>query len=83
MHVIDETSPIRNFNLEFCSASDAEILVSMIGTDGTMGQTIHASKSYQVKDIIWEKKFKDMVTLLPDGTRIVDYANFNEVVAMA
>lgn len=77
MHVIDQASPLYGYDSQKAQASTEEILVTTIGTDGTLGQTIHASKSYPVREILWNRRFRDMVTLQDNGTRVVDYAKFN------
>ena len=80
MHVIDEESPLFGMAEDACVACEGEFIVALIGTDSTFGQTIHSTTMYQAKDIRWNKQFKDMVTVTPDGTRDVDFANFNELV---
>ncbi len=79
MHVIDASSPLFDLGKEGCFACQAEFLVTLIGIDGTFGQTIHASHVYRAEDIAWNKNFKDMVKVLPDHSREVDYGNFNEL----
>lgn len=76
MHVIDESSPFFGHEKN-CSG---EILVTLVGTDSTFGQTIHASKLYQAEDILWNRRFRDMVNVLPDGTREVDFSQFNQTI---
>lgn len=80
MHVIDEDSPLFGMSDDSYIACEGEIIVALIGTDSTFGQTIHSTYTYQAKDIRWNKQFKDMVFVHPDGTREVDYANFNQLV---
>lgn len=79
MHVIDESSPLFALGKEGCFACNAEFLVTLIGTDGTFGQTIHATHVYRAEDIAWNRNFKDIVKVLPDRTREVDFGNFNEL----
>lgn len=80
MHRIVEGSP---FYGEAAIASlrekDAELLLSMSGLDDTIGQTIHARHRYEMDDLRVDAKFRDVVTIGPDGTRVVDYAGFHEV----
>ncbi len=80
MHVIDETSPLFGLDQNECFKQNTEFFVTMMGTDGTFGQTIHSTHVYYPSDISWGKKFMDMVVLLPDGTRVIDYANFHQTV---
>jgi len=77
MHVIDKESPMFEFDSRKCELKKPEFFVAMVGTDGTFGQTIHATHIYRFSDIQWGKTFKDMVTVMPDGSREIDYANFH------
>ena len=77
MHVIDESSPLFGVESSACEKQKSEFFVTMVGTDGTFGQTIHATHVYQACDISWSKRFKDMVKLHADGSREIDYANFH------
>lgn len=78
MHVIDEMSPLgpilKGGHLE------GEIIVTVVGTDSTFGQTVHATQLYQLDDIVTGKRWADMVTVQPDGTRIIDYAEFDKMI---
>ena len=80
MHVIDESSPLYGLDKGACFQERSEFFVTMVGTDGTFGQTIHSTHTYFPDDISWGGKFKDMVVLHPDGTREIDYANFHQTV---
>jgi len=80
MHIIDEESPFWGMKAGESFDSGTEILISALGVDGTFGQMIHSSHLYTTKDLIWNKRFKDIVTVLGDGVRIIDYADFNELV---
>jgi inward rectifier potassium channel len=80
MHPIDEKSPffgpgaaarLRN--------QGAQIFASLYGLDETVGQNIHARYSYRLDDVVWNARFKDLLTDLPDGTRRLDYRVFHEI----
>jgi inward rectifier potassium channel len=43
-------------------------------------KTIHARYRYALDDIVWNARFADVLTVLEDGTRQVDYQRFHEVV---
>lgn len=80
MHVIDEDSPLYGMTEDSSHAFEGDLIVALIGTDSTFGQTIHSTHMYRAEDLRWNQQFKDMVFVQPDGTREVDYANFNELV---
>jgi inward rectifier potassium channel len=46
---------------------DAEIIVTLTGTDETFAQTIHARQSFISDEILWDMKFVDILAKLPDG----------------
>lgn len=77
MHVIDETSPFQSFLTG--NKLKGEIIVTVVGTDSTFGQTVHATQIYQLDDIVPGKHWADMVVVQQNGTRIVDYAEFDKM----
>lgn len=79
MHVIDEESPLFGLTEEDLKNKDVEFYVTMVGTDGTLGQVIHGTYIYRHSNIFWGRKFKDMVEFLPDSTRVIDYSHFHEL----
>jgi inward rectifier potassium channel len=48
--------------------------------DSTIAQTIHARYRYTLDDIVHNARFADVLTVLQDGTRQLDYRHFHEVV---
>ncbi len=78
MHQINETSPL--FSLLKGEKLKGEIIVTVVGTDSTFGQTVHATQLYQLDDIISGKRWSDMVEVRPDGTRLIDYAKFDHMI---
>jgi inward rectifier potassium channel len=81
MHRIDEKSPFWG-GLEARDrllADNAEIFLSFSGMDETLGQAIQARYRYRLDDIVYNARFVDVLTLEPDGTRIIDYALFHDV----
>jgi inward rectifier potassium channel len=82
MHPIDETSPFYGETPESLANSDADIIVSLTGLDETVSQTIHARESYAVSDLIWNRRFVDVIFSLPNGQRVVDYSYFHDVMTL-
>jgi inward rectifier potassium channel len=83
MHAIDETSPFFGEDaLSKLKASGAQLFASLTGYDQTTGQTVHAYAEYKLDEIVHGAKFVDVVTVLPDGTRQIDFAGFHEVVPL-
>ncbi len=79
MHPIDEESPLYGETPDSLANSDAEILISLTGIDETVAQTVHTRHAYAVRNILWNYKFIDVVSILPTGQRMIDYAHFHDV----
>jgi inward rectifier potassium channel len=77
MHRITERSPLHGVAAESALALDLELAVTLMGTDGTTSQTIHASHSYTADELRFGERFLDMLEDLPEGRLRVNYANFN------
>lgn len=75
IHLIDDSSPLKP--LLSGERIKGEIFVTVVGTDGTFGQTLHATAIYQIEDIVRGGQWADMVTRLPDGARVIDYGKFD------
>ncbi len=83
MHRIDESSPFFGEDpLAKLRASNAQIFLSLSGLDETMGQTIHARYNYSLDDCVQNVRFADVVTASPDGSRVVDYTAFHELIPL-
>ncbi|MFN8369877.1 MAG: hypothetical protein U0T83_04525 [Bacteriovoracaceae bacterium] len=78
-HSIDESSPLFGLSNEDLQALRFELLVTVIGVDGTNGQTIYSLHSYQAQDIIRDGQFEDVLTINEKGQRVLNYANFHKV----
>jgi inward rectifier potassium channel len=77
MHRITERSPLYGVTRERALELDLELAVTLMGTDGTTSQTIHASHSYTADELRFAERFRDMLEDLPEGRLRVNYANFN------
>jgi inward rectifier potassium channel len=80
MHRIDESSPFFGDDaMDRLRAAGAEIYVGVSGVDETTSSVINARHRYKLDDIVIGARFKDVMSLLPDGTRHLDYGQFHEV----
>lgn len=80
MHKIDEASPFHAPGaLERLRAQKAQLFVTLYGVDETVGQNIHARHRYELSDIVWGGRFRDLLTDLEDGSRLLDYRVFHEI----
>jgi inward rectifier potassium channel len=83
MHQITKTSPLYRVTPDSCVKSETEITVSVVGTDDTSLQPVHARRLYQTKDILWGARLSDILSELPDGRIQLDVRKFHETVATA
>jgi inward rectifier potassium channel len=79
LHPIDPDSPLYGMTPQDLADSEAELLVTMTGTDGTFSQTIHARHSYIPSELFWDMRLADIITQTEDGRRAIDYRKFHEI----
>jgi inward rectifier potassium channel len=79
MHRIDERSPLHGATPESLVAQRAELVVGLTGIDETFAQTIYARYSYRPEEILWNRRFADILGWTADGRRSIDYSRFHEV----
>jgi inward rectifier potassium channel len=79
-HPMDEASPLWGATAESLEAEHAEIIVVLSGTDDRYAQRVHARHAYEPSEILWDKRFADILFVGPRGRRVVDYRSFHEVV---
>ncbi len=79
-HVIDETSPLHGLTVEQLVELDAQLVVSITGTDATLAAPIHVVRAYDPPDLLWGFRFADVMTVDPRGRTRIELARLNEVV---
>ena len=72
VHPITAKSPLYGKTEASLEAAEAEILVSLLGTDETFAQTIHARYSYIPAEIVWNRYFEDILDRSAEGKLLVD-----------
>ena len=78
VHVIDETSPLHDATPASLAESNAEIVVTVAGTDVTYAQSVQAQMSYLASEIVWNARFADVIEDGPEGRR-VNYDRLHEI----
>ena len=74
MHEIDADSPLAGDDW-----SDVYgIIVTIVGHDGTYGQTTYARHLYQPSDLRPAHRFVDVISQLPDGRLMLDLTHFHD-----
>lgn len=76
LHKIDENSPLFGVTQAQMAENEDEIIVSLVGLDETLSQTIHARHSYIAAEIIPDAYFADVVSM-QDGKVHIDYNLFH------
>jgi inward rectifier potassium channel len=79
VHPITAASPLAGATRALLEEWNAEIVVSLVGIDETLSQTIHARWSYLPGEIVWGGQYADVLFDLPDGRRRIDYSRFHEI----
>jgi len=79
MHPVDESSPLYGETPESMAQAQADIAVTLTGLDETVSQTVHARHYYLAEEILWDKRFVDIIARKPDGRRMIDYTRFHDV----
>jgi inward rectifier potassium channel len=82
MHPIDADSPLFGLTATELYENQAQFVVTLTGLDETVGQLIHTRHQYQAHDIHWQSRFVDVLTVLPNGDRKIDYAHFHNTIPL-
>ncbi|HSZ74558.1 MAG TPA: ion channel [Rhizomicrobium sp.] len=78
MHRIDETSPLSGATLDSLYDQQVEIVIVLSGTDDTLSEKIYARHSYTPDEIRWGHRFVDILSVAPNGRRVVDLRRFHD-----
>jgi len=83
MHPIDAESPLYGIDPDLLAAQEASIVVTLTGTDESLSQTVFARASYRADEILWGRKFVDILSETEEGDTQVDYRRFHDTVESA
>ncbi len=78
-HVIDAASPLHGLSTEQLTEMDAQLIVSITGTDATLAAPVHAVRAYDPADLLWGFRFADVMTVDSRGRTRVELARLHEV----
>lgn len=79
-HIIDEQSPLYGVDLQTMINEGYNFTITLIGLDGLVSQTVHARRNYNADKIVADHHFADTLFRQPDGSFVLDYTNFHQVV---
>lgn len=77
-HPINAESPLAGLTFETIPQSGWEIIVTFVGLDQDMAQTIAAHSTYRAEHILKARKFVDMIHT-ENGVRHVDFSKLHDV----
>lgn len=80
MHPIDAASPLYGIDPDLLAGQEASIVVTLSGIDETISQRVFARTSYRADEILWGRKFVDILSETEDGLTVVDYRRFHDTV---
>jgi inward rectifier potassium channel len=78
MHPIDEESPLFGLGLAEMIEHDMELVVTLSGMDETIADRIYARHAYMAEDIMWRRRFVDVVSVTASGQRMVNLVRFHD-----
>jgi len=78
MHAITKDSPLYGLTQEGLAAQQCEIVLTLMGLDDTIMQTIHSRTSFLPHEVAYGKKYADVIAVGPEG-RVLDYGRLDDV----
>jgi inward rectifier potassium channel len=79
LHEIDQVSPLAGVDWSDPKGLVA-IVVTLMGHDGTYGQTTYGRHIYYPEDVRVGHRFVDVTSQLEDGRLVIDYEKFHDTV---
>src|SRR6266542_1870244 len=78
IHRIDAASPLRGADAASLAEAGAVIVVSFSGFDENLATTVHTRHSYPADEVLWGRRFADVLLRGPRGERFIDYRRFHD-----
>jgi inward rectifier potassium channel len=79
VHPITPASPLHGETARSLREKGVDLVASVTGLDETLAQTIHARHAWSPQEILWDHRFVDVLSRLPDGRQAIDYRRFHDV----
>jgi inward rectifier potassium channel len=79
MHTITQQSPLFGVTEETMKRDELEFVVSLVGTDDTSMQPVHARRHYSHEEVVWGARHADILSELDDGTIVLDLRKFHDM----
>ena len=78
MHPIDDASPLYGLSPEDMEAQEMEIVIMLSGVDEILSDRIYARHAYWAGEILWNRRFVDVISVHSSGRRIVNLHQFHD-----
>ncbi len=79
MHVVAPGSLLHGCTPESLARDEVEIIVTVVGTDDTSLQPVHARRRYVDSDIAWGARLADVLSVRGDGCLVLDLERFHHL----
>ncbi len=77
-HVIDTSSMLHGLTADDLADGDYQFIVTMRGMDATASQELRTRKSYTHDQVLWGRRYADILTTDEAGLTTLDYSKFHE-----
>ena len=78
MHSVDAESPLNEFLGDSALDGRWHLLITFTGYHESLANQVYARHVYLPGDVQQNATFVDIVTVLPDGGRVIDLSNFEK-----
>jgi len=78
MHQIDETSPLYGLTPDEMTAQEMELVIMLSGLDETIADRIYTRHAYWAREILWNRRFVDVISTHFSGAGSWTSTNFND-----
>jgi len=79
-HVIDAASPLHGASAQDLEDVEAGFIVTFGGLDETSAQQLNARAAYENGDILWNRRYADILDQDENGVARIDYRRFHDTV---
>ena len=79
LHPITPDSPLFGATPESIARDEGEFLVTVVGTDDTSLQQVHARARYVDRDVVWGARHADILSEDDHGNLVLDVTRFDQI----
>jgi len=80
VHPINSSSPVFGWTEEEFKFRDSELLILIKGTDDTYSTEVHSRSSYTDEEILWGRKFTNMMSESNSGKVVVELNKIDDMI---